>query len=245
MRGSIILWVKHPILPAATVRVSNYFKALISVSKRDSELVKPLKSAASGTLAYISTMAISYPLDLIHSCLQVDAGIPLAVGTATVVTYRYTGVLDAVQKVWARSGLPGFYQGALLSIVGTFIYRATYYASYATIQRKANEYSDSLFEDEAERSLHKMSRKPLFKFTTSLFCSVTACFVAYPLETLRRRAQIADASLFANDFSFARDIILNEGVDALYRGCPAFLVTSVLTSCFFAGLNYITSTAKL
>jgi len=87
--------------------------------------------------------------------------------------FTYTGVADIIRRD-AKDGIDKLYRGFTASVIGIAVYRATYYAMYASLERIL---PSDLFL--------------VLSFLHQVFIQLVAGFVSYPLDTIRRR-QVAE-----------------------------------------------------
>lgn len=77
----------------------------------------------SGGFAGCMTNFFVHPLDLTRTRLGVDLG-------KSVNDRQFTGMIDAIRKIYLINGIKGLYQGFGISFFGIFIYRGLYFGIY-------------------------------------------------------------------------------------------------------------------
>lgn len=100
--------------------------------------IPPLANAFSGALGgAVATLAV-FPLDLITTRMQLQTAVkdePKS-STAAVSTKQYTGVVDAFTKIYAKSGILGFYDGALSDTIATTAQAFFYFYAYEDLRSR-------------------------------------------------------------------------------------------------------------
>jgi hypothetical protein len=79
---------------------------------------------ASGGLAGAGSLLIVYPLDFARTRLAADVG--------SAKDREFTGLVDCLRKVVAKSGPGSLYQGFGVSVQGIIVYRGAYFGLYDT-----------------------------------------------------------------------------------------------------------------
>lgn len=127
----------------------------------------------AGAVAGIIAMSATYPLDMVRGRLTVQAD-----GSAA----RYTGLSHAVRTIIREEGALAFYKGWLPSVIGVVPYVGLNFAVYETLKEWAIKQGG--YKDETQLGV-----------VTRLGCGAVAGSVgqtvAYPLDVVRRRLQVA------------------------------------------------------
>ncbi|KAG5457244.1 MAG: ADP/ATP translocase, partial [Olpidium bornovanus] len=108
------------------------------------------------------------------------------------------------RKIWRTDGVVGLYRGFGPSIVGIFLYRATYFGAYDT-------------------SKAMLKKKPgiIVSWAIAQSVSIGASLVSYPVDTVRRRMMMQSGRsdvLYSGALDCARKIYTEEGPKAFFKG---------------------------
>jgi solute carrier family 25 (adenine nucleotide translocator) protein 4/5/6/31 len=125
-----------------------------------------LGNCMAGGMAGSATLTLVYPLDFTRTRLGADIG-------KSEAEREFTGTVDCFRKIVAKDGVQGVYKGFALSCVGIFAYRAIYFGMF-------DAGKPYLFEDIKKASFFKM-------WVYAQTVTTIAGYVAYPLDTVRRR----------------------------------------------------------
>ena len=183
---------------------------------------------ASGGIAGAGSLAIVYPLDYVRTIQKYDlAG-----------KYKDESFLSLMRKIVRKRGVLALYSGFTVSVIGIVVYRAPYFGVYDAL-RKANPYK-----------LHKGTLGLASKFVIAQFTAIVAGLVSYPLDTIRRRQQMA---AFFDPFDDGADelppykgawrtlvtIVEDEGVLALFKGFSMNVVRTISGALILVGYDQI------
>ena len=110
------------------------------------------------------------------------------------------GILRTLLVTFRKQGLVGIYRGALISFCGISIFRGTYFGIYDSF--KSRKYLE------------------LQKWFLSYFSYVTATFLTYPTDTVRRRLMITSCAnyKYKGFMDCLISIVKHEGFMSLFRG---------------------------
>ncbi len=119
---------------------------------------------------------------------------------ANDVNGKEGGILSNLFKTFKAEGLFGIYRGALISFYGISIFRGTYFGIY-------DSYKGSKYHE-------------IEKWFLSYFSYVTATFLTYPTDTVRRRLMMTSCANYKyKGFTDCLSrIIKQEGFLSLFRG---------------------------
>jgi solute carrier family 25 phosphate transporter 23/24/25/41 len=173
----------------------------------------PIEKQFVGGLAGVISVLGTYPMDTARGRLTAQGG--------ALEAKNYTGLFDAMIKMYRAEGIRSLYYGLTPTLLGIYPYVALNYLSFETIKEWAptNE-----------------SGKPSFawKCFAAGVAGVSGQTVAYPLDLLRRRFQLQSApgnpmpaeKRYKSVPHAFRTIIANEGVKGLFKGfVPNFIKT--------------------
>jgi len=171
-----------------------------------------LVNMASGGLAGTGSLCIVYPLDYARTRLASDVGSG---------TKEFSGLLDCLMKT-AKSaqGPMALYNGFGVSVLGIFPYRGVYFGMYDTL-KDLNPFR----KDKGPIGL-------LSKFSVAQATAITAGYVSYPMDTVRRRLQMQankpkDEWIYNGTIDCAAKILKDEGIGALFKGAGANALRTV------------------
>jgi hypothetical protein len=169
---------------------------------------KLLAGAAAGTAACLAC----YPLDLVRTRLT----------TELEGQEHYRGIVDAFRKISAEEGAMGFYSGVGATLFVAVPSFAISYTVYGTL--KEYTLDDELFYN--LRRIDADSGEAKLGFGLTIMCGaasgILATLVTFPMDTIRRRMQIQNLHVPAEDRlsswqQFSR-LVTREGLRSLYRG---------------------------
>lgn len=124
-----------------------------------------------GGFAGWSTQFFVYPFDYVRTRLANDLLVAKNGGKK-----QFSGILDCVRKTYESDGLRGLYRGFVVSCIFMIIYRGFYFGLNDSIKpRISSEILQNLF----------------YNFLIGYGITITSGFVAYPLDTVRRRMMMS------------------------------------------------------
>ncbi|KAF1741254.1 hypothetical protein MXB_511, partial [Myxobolus squamalis] len=161
------------------------------------------KNIISGGLAGSMSLVFVYSLDYARTRLASDAKMGGKIGGAR----QFNGLIDVYVKTFSSEGIRGLYRGFCISCFGVFVYRGIYFGLYDSVKPLLG--SDKL--------------NLAVSFSIAYMVTILAGFVAYPLDTIRRRMMMTSLSENPYKYSFqcANSIIKNETWQALFKGAGA------------------------
>ncbi|PIN23618.1 Mitochondrial solute carrier protein [Handroanthus impetiginosus] len=211
------------IVPNSAVKFFSYDEASRGIlwvyrqqtGQEDAELT-PLLRLGAGACAGILAMSATYPMDMVRGRLTVQ--------TEKSPT-QYRGIFHAVRTVFIEEGPRALYKGWLPSVIGVVPYVGLNFAVYESLKDWLIKHNG--LEDYSELGV-----------TTKLLCGAAAGTVgqtvAYPLDVIRRRMQMAGwkhaTSVVTGDgkskapveytgmIDAFRKTVRHEGFGALYKG---------------------------
>jgi len=120
----------------------------------------------AGGCAGTSTEFIVYPLDFARTRLAVD----VLLGKHK---RQYKGLFDCLMKSVKAEGIRGCYKGYVISSIGMFIYRGSWFGLYDFAKQNGPK-SDNFF----------------VRFVVANIVTTAANLLVYPIDTVRRKMQI-------------------------------------------------------
>jgi len=156
-------------------------------------------NCASGGAAGATSLSVVYPLDFARTRLAADVG--------SGGEREFGGLVDCLQKIFAKDGASGLYRGFGISVVGIVAYRASYFGLFDT--GKA-----ILFPDAKAASVLAM-------WGFAQFVTVFAGILSYPLDTVRRRLMMDSGraeKMYNGTMDCFAKIAKDEGPRAFFKG---------------------------
>jgi solute carrier family 25 (adenine nucleotide translocator) protein 4/5/6/31 len=189
------------------------FKKMFKPSKADSYAATTMKNIASGGCAGFCSLCFVFSLDYARTRLSADSKSAGKGGER-----QFSGLVDVYKKTFAADGIRGLYRGFVLSSVGIFIYRGLYFGIYDTAK------PIFLGEDAGF----------LVSFALGFGVTNVASFLAYPIDTIRRRMMMRSggAVKYAGSMDCATQIMQQEGLKSFFKGAGA----NILRACAGAGV---------
>ncbi|CAG9466756.1 unnamed protein product [Pedinophyceae sp. YPF-701] len=173
--------------------IADQFKVMFTPESGSDAFWVPFASGAIS--AAIRTLSL-YPLDLARTRLAADSAPRGRHGL-------YRGVWDSLEIAYVREGLRGWYKGLGLSLAWGVPHFGLTFGVY--------EHVDTYLPNKREGA--KLWWFPAAKISAAAASSVAATLALYPLDTLRRRAQVRGSLGFIDN---AR--LMTGGWQSLWRG---------------------------
>ncbi len=171
-----------------------------------------LVNVASGGLAGAGSLCIVYPLDYARTRLASDVGREQR---------SFNGLLDCLKKTSkGPRGVLALYNGFGVSVLGIIPYRGVYFGMYDSAASLNPYKDDSSFVGLAS------------KFAVAQITAITAGYVSYPLDTVRRRLQM-QSELPRAEWTYSgtvdcfRSILRKEGITSFWKGAGANIIRTI------------------
>eukprot|EP00514_Thraustochytrium_sp_LLF1b_P005899 CAMPEP_0184513944 /NCGR_PEP_ID=MMETSP0198_2-20121128/3698_1 /TAXON_ID=1112570 /ORGANISM="Thraustochytrium sp., Strain LLF1b" /LENGTH=300 /DNA_ID=CAMNT_0026904097 /DNA_START=286 /DNA_END=1188 /DNA_ORIENTATION=+ len=189
------------------------FKAMFPKADPKTEFAKSFAiNIASGGLAGAGSLCIVYPLDYARTRLASDVGSGKK---------QFNGLVDCLTKT-ARGpkGVLSLYNGFGVSVVGIIPFRGAYFG--------VNDTLNSINPYQKERSALGI----FSKFACAQTAAITAAYVSYPFDTVRRRLQMQSEKpqeqwKYKGTMNCFSTIVAEEGASALFKGAGANALRTV------------------
>ncbi|CCD12865.1 unnamed protein product [Trypanosoma congolense IL3000] len=164
-----------------------------------------------------------YPLEVVKTRMAVSRKSEYPGGMRQVITDTYR-----------KSGIAGFYRGLMPNMVGIFIYRGLEVGIYSTAQQQIIMYR----MNKHGLSRHNSSLTSVETAVVSMFASMFAQTVSYPLNVVRTRLQTQGINGREIKYRGMTDcfvqMIRTKGVTSLFSGISANYLKAVPASaCMF------------
>lgn len=168
-----------------------------------------LGDCLSGGTAGTASLCLVYPLDYARTRLAAD------MGKKGDKNRQYTGMIDVITKTVKQGGPVGLYRGFLISAQGIFLYRAAYFGINDGLKR-------FVFGFEKVKDL-AWGWAFALKFCVAQIATNAAGFVAFPMDTVRRRLMMQsglppEKRKYKNTLDCFKKITKEEGGRAFFKG---------------------------
>lgn len=220
-RGNMANVIRYFPTQALNFMFKERYKALFPAKKTDSFQWRLTANVMAGGLAGATSSLVVYPLDFARTRLAVDVGSGKA--------REFTGTLDCIMKTAKHSGMfkkGGVYNGFMISCVGIFFYRGTYFGLYDTVNGMDFMKGASFIQ----------------KFSVGYTVTVTAGLISYPIDTVRRRMMMtsgtANAAKYKNSIDCFGKIMAEEGVGAYFKGAGSNVLRGLAGALVLVGFDY-------
>lgn len=172
---------------------------------------------AAGAIAGVSEILVMYPLDVVKTRIQLQAG-------GATSAEAYTGMVDCFQKIVRTEGFSRLYRGIEAPILMEAPKRAT---KFAANDSWGKFYRDLFGMAKANQSL---------SILTGATAGATEAFVVVPFELVKIRLQDkASAGKYTSSLDAVTKIIKSEGPLALYNGLESTLWRHILWNAGYFG----------
>jgi solute carrier family 25 (adenine nucleotide translocator) protein 4/5/6/31 len=145
-----------------------------------------------------------YPFEYTKTRLEADIG----------PNYQFEGHVDCIKKTVGIDGITGLYSGFSIHMIGIIAFRAVFFKLY--------DYKPVILRNRPS---------PIEIILFNLAASTISGIAVYPLDTIRRRLMMQQASKskkFTGAIDCAITIVKEEGVSSLYAGCLTNTVRGLL-----------------
>merc|ERR1712157_312197 len=212
-RGNFTNIVRYFPTQAFNFAFKDGIKAMFPKADKNTEFAKFFFiNMASGGLAGAGSLMIVYPLDYARTRLASDVG-----GKER----QFNGLVDCLKKTVQLSGPAALYNGIGVSIVGIIPHRGVYFGLFDTLSGY-NPYQKS------DNSLMRATSK----FVCAQTSAISAGYVSYPFDTVRRRLQMQSEKpesewVYKGTADCFGKIVKEEGTAALFKGAGANALRTV------------------
>ena len=203
--GALSLWKGNS---AAVIRVVPYMSIqFLGFEEYRAALARftlpaDAQNMAAGSLAGLTAVALTYPLDTVRA--------RMAAQMAGVAAARYTGMLDCLMRLPRERGISALYKGMGTTMIGVAPYAGLKFGSYEAMKRAAV----LSLGVEGEAELPATAR-----VASGMLAGGIAQTFVYPFDVIRRRFQTADKPPYKGTWDALITIAREEGmVRGLFRG---------------------------
>lgn len=153
----------------------------------------------SGALSGMTAATVTHPMDVVRIRLQTQA--------------ELRGIADAVRSVYAENGMRTFYKGYTPAMLSLSPFIAINFASFDTLK--------TWYYGETKMTKKELkARNPAVILGLGALAGIIAQTACYPLDTVRRRMQLAGKTYSSTANAFAT-ILKDEGIAGYYKGMTA------------------------
>jgi len=182
-------------------------------NKKENPLKNLAANVAAGGAAGAGSLLIVYPLDYARTRLASDVG---------GAERQFKGLVDCLVKTAKTPGAGpmALYNGLGVSLVGIIPYRGTYFGIFDTLKDNNPYNNDESF------------LRPVSTFFCAQSAAISAGYVSYPFDTVRRRLQMQSEKppedwLYKGTGDCFVKIVKDEGPQALFKGAGANALRTV------------------
>lgn len=172
----------------------------------------------AGSLAGICATVATYPTEFIRTRMSMQRD-----------RIIYTGLSDAIRKIYAKEGVKGFFRGIFPTFLGVVPYKGTGFLMFYYMKDKMKE------------MFPRLPQNRLFDFVFGAASGLVSQLVSYPFDTIRKKMQ-AESHLLEQKLithrkcimGWGRHIIKTEGAAGLFKGVTVNMVKGPIASgtCF-------------
>jgi len=187
-----------------------------SIAENARGFVEQSRAAVAGGGAGVIARTASAPLDRIKLLFQVQA--MASSGTSATA---YTGIAQAMRKIYVEEGFLSFWKGNGVNIVRV--------APYAAAQLSSNDYYKALLADEnGKLTVTK-------RLIAGALAGMTGTALTHPLDTIRLRLALPNHG-YTGAVNCFTTVLRVEGAGALYKG----LIPTLAGIAPYAATNFAT-----
>lgn len=201
-KGNAAMMLK--VIPYAAIQYMTFEQLKHFWLGPDREFLSPLERVILGSFAGASSVAVTYPLDLLRARFAVQRG----------HNEIYTSLWRAFNHIRASEGILSLYRGLGASILGIIPYGGLSFGTFETLKY--------FWLLRARSSVEERDRKKLTaseRFVSGAFAGLVAQSVTYPLDVARRRMQVDSSGKYKEVTSTIVSILREEGIrQGLFKG---------------------------
>ena len=191
-------------------------KKVFVFSKNATQKEKLTKNVLSGGCAGSLSLVFVQSIDYTRTRLAMDA-------KNKGSKRQFNGIIDVYVKTIKTDGIRGLYRGFVISCLCIFIYRGLYFGLYDTLK--------PIVLGDNSVWLHN--------FLLGWAVTITSGLSAYPIDTIKRRMMMTSGEKvkYHGSYDCFKQVINNEGIRALYRGCGVNVVRGVAGAGVLSGFE--------
>ncbi|KAG0042133.1 hypothetical protein BGZ83_000868 [Gryganskiella cystojenkinii] len=216
------------IFPYAAIKFMAYeqYRALLMPTRRDET---PYKKLVAGSMAGVTSVFFTYPLDLIRVRLAYETKAIPYMSLVNKIYNEPAGRHRPSNMSWLPAlKISNFYRGFLCSVAGMIPYAGVSFFTHDVMQELCREHIPWTLKPNQHRGLPDKNgdyARPELKTVAELACGGVAGAIsqtaAYPLEVVRRKMQVAgalDPKVFVGMRKTARRLYVTKGARGFFVG---------------------------
>lgn len=158
---------------------------------------KQVATLAAGSLAGVTAVVCTYPLDLVRATMATPAG------------SHHSSMGSAMASIYRERGALALYSGVTATCVGVAPYAGLKFLSYEVLKGALGAFA----------GLKESELKPSQRLASGLVAGLIAQTFVYPLDVVRRRMQTSATVAYRGTWDALSTIARTEGLrNGLYRG---------------------------
>lgn len=187
------------IVPYAAIQFSAHEQYKIWLNFEEKKHLPPHYRFLAGSLAGVTSVAFTYPLDLCRARLAVTA------------KNVYTNIIDVFLTMIREEGFKSIYRGFTPTMLGSIPYSGASFFTYDTLKKR---HAETHFGRDPN---------PFERMSFGALAGLVGQSASYPLDIVRRRMQTAGITGHSHDYTTilgtAQSIIREEGfIQGMYKG---------------------------
>jgi Mitochondrial carrier protein len=210
-------------LPIASVGVPSTLVYLSIVESTRERFQHALKKILPGCSSFAIDGIQSLMTSVIANGVSLLVWVPAEVISSKMIVQTETnlGMTAMTRRVWRQDGIPGYFRGYNVSLFYGVLAGSQWWWAYSVSRREL-----SGFKDFAESPV-------LLDATSGFIAGMYSTIVGHPIDTLKTRIMTNEGK-FRSIYGSLKNIVVQEGWRALFRGLPASVYQSGLSSTGFA-----------
>ncbi|KAG0001720.1 hypothetical protein BGZ79_004240 [Entomortierella chlamydospora] len=216
------------IFPYAAIKFMAYeqYRNLLMPSRRDET---PYKKLVAGSMAGVTSVFFTYPLDLIRVRLAYETKATPYIGLVRKIYSEPAAGSHPAHMRWLPStGIANFYRGFFCTVAGMIPYAGVSFFVHDVTQEFCREHLPWTLKPNQHRGLPDKNgdySRPELRTAAELTCGGIAGALAqtsaYPLEVVRRKMQVAgalDPKAFVGMLGTAKELYVAKGIRGFFVG---------------------------
>ncbi|KAI8356824.1 mitochondrial carrier domain-containing protein [Mortierella sp. GBAus27b] len=216
------------IFPYAAIKFMAYeqYRSLLMPTRRDET---PYKKLVAGSMAGVTSVFFTYPLDLIRVRLAYETRATPYLALVRKIYNEPAGRHRPANMSWLPAfQISNFYRGFLCSVAGMIPYAGVSFFTHDVAQEFCREYLPWTLKANQNRGLPDKNgdySRPELRTWAELACGGLAGAIsqtsAYPLEVVRRKMQVAgalDPREFVGMWDTAKRVYITKGFRGFFVG---------------------------
>ncbi|KAF9130689.1 hypothetical protein BGW39_002791 [Mortierella sp. 14UC] len=216
------------IFPYAAIKFMAYeqYRSLLMPNRRDET---PGKKFVAGSMAGVTSVFFTYPLDLIRVRLAYATTATPYMALVRKIYNEPAGLYKPAHMSWLPAlKISNFYRGFFCSVAGMIPYAGASFFTHDVMQEFCRENLPWTLKPNQHRGLPDKNgdySRPELRTVAELACGGIAGAVSqtasYPLEVVRRKMQVAgalDPKMFVGMRETARQLYITKGVRGFFVG---------------------------